>query len=61
MPDTPQSATKYAWAEMPVEQLNDQLSRRLITGDKLTSGSGGGKGKLSDLSALQGIQPGVNL
>ena len=28
-------ATKYTWDDMPKEQLSDQLSRRLITGDKM--------------------------
>jgi len=30
-----QSVTKYTWDDMPKEQLSDQLSRRLITGDKM--------------------------
>jgi len=30
-----QSVTKYTWNDMPKEQLSDQLSRRLITGDKM--------------------------
>ena len=34
MPETP-SVTKYTWDDMPKEQLSDQLSRRLITGDKM--------------------------
>ncbi|MBD2723027.1 cupin domain-containing protein [Hymenobacter armeniacus] len=34
MPETSQ-VTKYAWDDMPKEQLSDQLSRRLITGDKM--------------------------
>ena len=29
------SVTKYIWDDMPKEQLSDQLSRRLITGDKV--------------------------
>ena len=29
------SATKYTWDDMPTEQLSDQLSRRLITGDDM--------------------------
>ncbi|MDQ2769350.1 MAG: cupin domain-containing protein [Bacteroidota bacterium] len=31
----PESATKYTWADMPKEQVSDQLSRRFITGDKM--------------------------
>lgn len=34
MPDNP-TATKYTWDDMPKEQVTDQLSRRLITGDKM--------------------------
>ena len=34
MPEPP-SVTKYTWDDMPKEQLSDQLSRRLITGDKM--------------------------
>ena len=30
-----QSVTKFTWDDMPKEQLSDQLSRRLITGDKM--------------------------
>ena len=30
-----QPVTKYTWDDMPKEQLSDQLSRRLITGDKV--------------------------
>ena len=32
MPDNP-TATKYTWDAMPREQVTEQLSRRLITGD----------------------------
>ena len=35
MPDNSETATKYTWDAMPVEQVTDQLSRRLITGDKM--------------------------
>ena len=31
----PAQATKYTWDDMPKEQVTDQLSRRLITGDKM--------------------------
>ena len=30
-----QTVTKYTWDDMPKEELSDQLSRRLITGDKM--------------------------
>ncbi|MCC3151730.1 cupin domain-containing protein [Hymenobacter sp. BT770] len=30
-----QSVTKYTWDDMPKEQLSDQLSRRLITGNDM--------------------------
>ena len=33
--ETPAQVTKYTWDDMPKEQLSDQLSRRLITGDKM--------------------------
>ncbi|GAA3979278.1 cupin domain-containing protein [Hymenobacter antarcticus] len=33
--ETARQVTKYAWDDMPKEQLSDQLSRRLITGDKM--------------------------
>ena len=33
--ETASQVTKYAWDDMPKEQLSDQLSRRLITGDKM--------------------------
>ena len=33
--ENPAQATKYTWDDMPKEQLSDQLSRRLITGDKM--------------------------
>ncbi|GAB3292265.1 cupin domain-containing protein [Hymenobacter humi] len=29
------SVTKYTWEDMPKEQLSDQLSRRLITGNDM--------------------------
>ena len=39
IPQTPmletQSATKYTWDDMPKEQVTDQLSRCLITGDNM--------------------------
>jgi quercetin dioxygenase-like cupin family protein len=31
----PRRATWYRWNELPEEQLNDRLSRRLITGDRV--------------------------
>ncbi|MBU6120278.1 cupin domain-containing protein [Hymenobacter siberiensis] len=33
--ENPQTVTKYTWDDMPKEQVTDQLSRRLITGDKM--------------------------
>ena len=33
--ETARQVTKYTWDDMPKEQLSDQLSRRLITGDKM--------------------------
>lgn len=31
----PSSATKYSWSTVPLEQLNPQFSRRLVTGRQL--------------------------
>ena len=30
-----QTVTKYVWDDMPKEVVSDQLSRRLVTGDKM--------------------------
>ena len=31
----PPKVTHYRWSDLPKERLNDQLSRRLITGDRM--------------------------
>jgi quercetin dioxygenase-like cupin family protein len=31
----PAAATKYSWSAMPLEQLNPQLSRRIVTGSQV--------------------------
>jgi quercetin dioxygenase-like cupin family protein len=34
MPDAP-SVTHYRWTDLPEERVTDQLSRRLVTGDRM--------------------------
>lgn len=31
----PRSATFHRWADLPLEQVSEQLSRRLVTGDRM--------------------------